>query len=76
LGPRRSGGTLQLSTRCSSLALLLSRSLPVRLGCVRAFSVAGSNAPPAAASPMCAARSAAAPPKTKRFSTVLPRFSI
>src|SRR5262249_59211618 len=31
-GPRRSGGTLQLSTRCSSLALPPSRSLAVRIG--------------------------------------------
>src|SRR5262249_5914831 len=31
-GPRRSSGTLQLSTRCSSLALPPSRSLPVRFG--------------------------------------------
>src|SRR5215468_7005537 len=31
-GPRRSGGTLQLSTRCSSLALPPSRSLAVRVG--------------------------------------------
>src|SRR5262249_9307233 len=31
-GPRRSSGTLQLSTRCSSLALPPSRSLPVRVG--------------------------------------------
>ena len=31
-GPRRSRGTLQLSTRCSSLALPLSRSLAVRIG--------------------------------------------
>src|SRR6266481_5061224 len=32
LGPRRSSGTLQLSTRCSSLALTPSRSLAVRVG--------------------------------------------
>jgi hypothetical protein len=32
--PRSSTGTLQLSTRCSSLALPLSRSLPVRAGSV------------------------------------------
>src|SRR5215467_14462423 len=32
LGPRRSSGTLQLSTRCSSLALPPSRSLAVRVG--------------------------------------------
>jgi hypothetical protein len=31
-GPRRSSGTLQLSTRCSSLALRPSRSLAVRVG--------------------------------------------
>jgi hypothetical protein len=31
-GPRRAGGTLQLSTRCSSLALPPSRSLAVRVG--------------------------------------------
>src|SRR5262249_58809428 len=31
-GPRRSSGTLQLSTRCSSLALPPSRSLAVRFG--------------------------------------------
>ena len=31
-GPRRSRGTLQLSTRCSSLALPPSRSLAVRIG--------------------------------------------
>src|SRR6516165_6423902 len=31
-GPRRSSGTLQLSTRCSSLALTPSRSLAVRVG--------------------------------------------
>jgi hypothetical protein len=29
--PRRSSGTLQLSTRCSSVALPPSRSLPVRV---------------------------------------------
>jgi hypothetical protein len=32
LGPRRSSGTLQLSTRCSSLALRPSRSFAVRVG--------------------------------------------
>jgi len=32
LAPRRSSGTLQLSTRCSSLALTPSRSLAVRVG--------------------------------------------
>jgi hypothetical protein len=31
-GPRRAGGTLQLSTRCSSLDLPPSRSLAVRVG--------------------------------------------
>src|SRR5262245_12772195 len=31
-GPRNSLGTLQLSTRCSSLALAPSRSLAVRIG--------------------------------------------
>src|SRR5207247_9070669 len=31
-GPRRSRGTVQLSTRCSSLALPPSRSLAVRIG--------------------------------------------
>jgi hypothetical protein len=30
-GPRMSGGTLQLSTRCSSLALRPSRSFAVRV---------------------------------------------
>src|SRR5262249_48960454 len=33
-GPRRSCGTLQLSIRCSSLALPPSRSLAVRIGWV------------------------------------------
>jgi hypothetical protein len=32
LGPRRSSGTLQLSTRCSSLALRPSRSFAVLVG--------------------------------------------
>jgi hypothetical protein len=48
-GPRRSSGTLQLSTRCSSLALPPSRSLAVRVGWIwLASALAGGVAPPAA----------------------------
>src|SRR5262249_12914505 len=39
-GPRRSAGTLQLSTRCSSLALPPSRSLAMRSGPARMLSPA------------------------------------
>src|SRR6516162_2348657 len=47
--PRRSSGTLQLSTRCSSLALPPSRSLAVRVGwTLLASALAGGGAPGAA----------------------------
>src|SRR5262249_14822119 len=49
LGPRNSSGTLQLSTRCSSLALPPSRSLAVRVGwTLLASALAGGVAPGAA----------------------------
>src|SRR5215470_14774618 len=47
--PRNSSGTLQLSTRCSSLALPPSRSLAVRVGwTLLASALAGGGAPGAA----------------------------
>src|SRR5262249_59492489 len=49
LAPRNSSGTLQLSTRCSSLALPPSRSLAVRVGwTLLASALAGGGAPGAA----------------------------
>jgi hypothetical protein len=60
-GPRRSGGTLQLSTRCSSLALPPSRSLAVRVGPARMSSPACDGAATnAIASTMASARTRAA----------------
>src|SRR6516225_7664893 len=51
LGPRRSSGTLQLSTRCSSLALTPSRSLAVRVGWSWFPTSSASGATPGAANP-------------------------
>jgi CheY-like chemotaxis protein len=73
LGPRSSGGTLQLSTRCSSVALLLRRSLTVRVAVARVSSADGSepDPPPAHASPICtASNAAAARPRAEPFITV------
>jgi hypothetical protein len=51
LGPRRSSGTLQLSTRCSSLALTPSRSLAVPVGWSWLPTPSGSGAASGAANP-------------------------
>src|SRR5262245_22261362 len=79
--PRRSGGTLQLSTRCSSLALPPSRSLAVRVGPARMSSPACDGAATnAIASTMASARTRAASRVDDgigafhdRYGTTLPR---
>src|SRR5262245_19882089 len=62
-GPRRSGGTLQLSTRCSSLALPPSRSLAVRIGWMWLASPFARSVTPGAAS------------ATSRMSVDVPRWA-
>ena len=67
IGPRSSRGTLQLSTRCSSLALPPSRSFPVREGSTRTrlTSLSLFEAPPAGANPTCVISIIVMPPKVR-----------
>src|SRR5688572_15788429 len=62
--PRSFGGTLQLSTRCSSLALLLRRSFPVLTGagvCPEEVAVAGATIGAGSSAPTDAAMTVKAP---------------